>query len=326
MVLAHGTLYARAAPADDVAVAVARFATMRIFSAAFSRGLLAARLQPMHRLASAAVVAPRAMQAVQQLGAGVFLGVALYNNSECTGSGKQPARKSGSTRGLSTPRPDQYFSASRLLGIVDRDDERGRRPAAERQFRRAHAAAMDLGPRRARLRAAAGDAGVVRLRRRRRQRSALVRGPVVDCHELPPGLPRRRGARRAEHAGRSGGEGVGGARVCAKQRRRRQRGDFDANWVRRRLPSSIEAFFTVRPAFANKRCKSWCDALVRVASNEGWEASRCAAAASGGDQCDAYVRDVHRRWTVEYGANAAPLLVFDLGNWSAPFSVAQQVG
>ena len=63
-------------------------------------------------------------------------------------------------------------------------------------------------------------------------------------------------------------------------------------------------------------------ALVRVASKEGWEASRCAAAASGGDQCDAYIRDVHQRWTVEYGANAAPLLVFDLGNWSAPFSVA----
>ena len=98
---------------------------------------------------------------------------------------------------------------------------------------------------------------------------------------------------------------------------------FDANWVRRRLPSSIEAFFTVRPAFANKRCKSWCDALVRVASKEGWEASRCAAAASGGDQCDAYIRDVHARWKVEYGANAAPLLVFDLGNWSAPFSVAE---
>ena len=97
---------------------------------------------------------------------------------------------------------------------------------------------------------------------------------------------------------------------------------FDANWVRRRLPSSIEAFFTVRPAFANKRCKSWCDALVRVASKEGWEAPRCAAAASGGDQCDAYIRDVHARWAVEYGANAAPLLVFDLGNWSAPFSVA----
>ena len=98
---------------------------------------------------------------------------------------------------------------------------------------------------------------------------------------------------------------------------------FDANWVRRRLPSSIEAFFTVRPAFANKRCKSWCDALVRVASKEGWEASRCAAAASGGDQCDAYIRDVHRRWTAEYGVNAAPLLVFDLGNWTAPFSVAE---
>ena len=89
------------------------------------------------------------------------------------------------------------------------------------------------------------------------------------------------------------------------------------------LPSSIEAFFTVRPAFANKRCKSWCDALVRAASKEGWEASRCAAAASGGDQCDAYIRDVHARWKVEYGANAAPLLVFDLGNWTAPFSVAE---
>ena len=110
------------------------------------------------------------------------------------------------------------------------------------------------------------------------------------------------------------GDSVGGANEVI----------FDANWVRRRLPSSIEAFFTVRPAFANKRCKSWCDALVRVASKEGWEASRCAAAASGGgDQCDAYIRDVHRRWTVEYGANAAPLLIFDLGNWSAPFSVAQ---